>query len=92
MSDAAITRPQLPVGVRLHWDRVRERHVLLYPEGALALNQSAVDVLDLCDGERTVDEIAATLSEKYSGADVSDDVRELLAAIAERGLVGDAGS
>ena len=35
--------PQLATGVRLHWDKVRERHVLLYPEGALVLNPTAVD-------------------------------------------------
>jgi pyrroloquinoline quinone biosynthesis protein D len=85
-----LDRPQLAVGVRLHWDKVRDRHVLLYPEGALTLNQTAVDVLQLCDGERTLDAIAATLSEQYSGADVRDDVEELIQAIAQRGLVVDA--
>lgn len=91
MSDATLTHPRLADGVRLHWDKVRDRHVLLYPEGALVLNQTAVDVLELCDGERSVDAIADALSARYSGADVRDDVAELLAAIAERGLVTDAG-
>jgi pyrroloquinoline quinone biosynthesis protein D len=91
VSDATLDRPQLAVGVRLHWDKVRERHVLLYPEGALVLNQTAVDVLELCDGKRSLDEIASTLSSRYSGADVRADVQELLAAIAGRGLVTDAG-
>ncbi|HEY4277701.1 MAG TPA: pyrroloquinoline quinone biosynthesis peptide chaperone PqqD [Conexibacter sp.] len=90
MSETALTRPQLAPGVRLHWDRVRERQTLLYPEGALTLNQTAVDVLELCDGARSLDEIAGVLSEKYGGADVRADVGELLAAIAERGLVVDA--
>jgi pyrroloquinoline quinone biosynthesis protein D len=87
-----LDRPQLAVGVRLHWDKVRDRHVLLYPEGALTLNPTAVAVLELCDGERTLAAIAATLSEQYSGADVRDDVQELLEAIAQRGLVVDAGA
>jgi pyrroloquinoline quinone biosynthesis protein D len=87
-----LDHPQLSIGVRLHWDKVRDRHVLLYPEGALTLNQTAVDVLGLCDGVRSLDEIAATLSERYSGADVRDDVAELLQAIAQRGLVVDAGA
>jgi pyrroloquinoline quinone biosynthesis protein D len=85
-----LDHPQLAVGVRLHWDKVRDRHVLLYPEGALTLNATAVDVLQLCDGVRSLDEISATLSERYSGADVRDDVTELLQAIAQRGLVVDA--
>jgi hypothetical protein len=46
-------------------------------------------VLELCDG-RSVDEIAAALSERYKGTDVTDDVRELLDAMGERGLVIDA--
>ena len=82
--------PQLATGVRLHWDKVRERHVLLYPEGALALNPPAVAVLELCDGGRTLDEIAGILSERYDGADVKADVEELVLAIAAKGLVVDA--
>jgi pyrroloquinoline quinone biosynthesis protein D len=86
----ALTRPQLAPGVRLHFDKVRDRQVLLFPEGALTLNPTAVAVLELCDGERDIDAIAAVLSERYSGADVRDDVTELLTAIAEKGLVRDA--
>jgi pyrroloquinoline quinone biosynthesis protein D len=86
----ALTRPKLATGVRLHFDRVRERHVLLFPEGALVLNPTAVEVLELCDGERSLADVAAVLSERYEGADVRDDVAELLAKIAERGLVIDA--
>ena len=90
MTETALTRPRLAAGVRLHWDRVREQHVLLYPEGALVLNPTAADVLDLCDGSRTLDDIAEVLSGRYDGADVRDDVEELVAAIASRGLVVDA--
>jgi pyrroloquinoline quinone biosynthesis protein D len=85
-----LTRPKLATGVRLHFDRVRERHVLLFPEGALVLNPTAVEVLELCDGERSLDAVASVLSERYEGADVRDDVVELLGDIAERGLVIDA--
>jgi pyrroloquinoline quinone biosynthesis protein D len=92
MTAVSIDRPALALGVRLHWDRVRERNVLLFPEGALTLNQTAVDVLELCDGRRSVKDIAAVLSARYSGADVQDDVQDLLRAIADRGLVVDAGA
>jgi pyrroloquinoline quinone biosynthesis protein D len=84
------TRPELATGVRLHWDAVRERHVLLYPEGALVLSPTAVAVLELCDGRRSMDDIVTDLSARYSGADVREDVAELLAAIVARGLVVDA--
>jgi pyrroloquinoline quinone biosynthesis protein D len=90
VTELELSRPQLAAGVRLHWDGVRERHVLLFPEGALALNNTAADVLELCDGRRSLDDIAQELSERYSGADVGGDVTELLTAIAARGLVVDA--
>jgi pyrroloquinoline quinone biosynthesis protein D len=86
----AFERPKLATGVRLHRDKVREQDVLLFPEGALVLNETALEVLGLVDGERTLDDIAAVLSERYEGADVKDDVSELLDGIGERGLVVEA--
>jgi pyrroloquinoline quinone biosynthesis protein D len=88
-----LEHPRLAQGVRLRWDPVRESHVLLFPEGALKLNATASDVLELCDGERTLDDIATLLSSRYGGADVRADVESLLDSIATRGLVvdGDAG-
>lgn len=80
-------RPRLATGVRLQRDRVRDRTVLLYPEGALALNETAADVLELCDGERSLAEIVGILSERFGGADVRDDVLELLDAIVDQGLM-----
>jgi pyrroloquinoline quinone biosynthesis protein D len=86
----AFERPKLATGVRLHRDKVREQDVLLFPEGALVLNETALEVLGLVDGDRTLDDIAAVLSERYEGADVKDDVSELLDGIGERGLVVEA--
>ena len=85
-----MTRPRLVTGGRLRYDEVREEHVLLIPEGAVRLNPTAAEVLELCDGERSLDDIAGALSARYEGADLGGDVRELLAALAERGLVVDA--
>ena len=58
--------PRLPRGVRLHFDQVREAHVLLAPERAFNVDGNAVAVLQLVDGTRTVGEIAAQLAEKYA--------------------------
>jgi pyrroloquinoline quinone biosynthesis protein D len=69
---------------------VREEHVLLVPEGAVRLNPTAAEVLELCDGERSLDEIVGLLSARYDGADLRDDVHELVDAMAQRGLVVDA--
>jgi pyrroloquinoline quinone biosynthesis protein D len=84
-------RPRLVDGARLQYDDVRGEHVLLIPEGAVRLNETAAQVLELCDG-RTLDEITAVLSARYVGTSVGDDVRELVDAMSERGLVTDAAS
>jgi pyrroloquinoline quinone biosynthesis protein D len=85
-----VTRPRLTTGARLRYDEVREEHLLLVPEGAVRLNDSAAAVLELCDGERSVDDIVGVLTERYPGADLGDEVRELVAGMAERGLLVDA--
>jgi pyrroloquinoline quinone biosynthesis protein D len=85
-----MTRPRLATGARLRYDEVREEHVLLVPEGVVRLNPTAAEVLELCDGERSLDEIAGTLAARYDGADVRDDIRRLVDAMVEKGLVVDA--
>ena len=85
-----MNRPRLADGARLQYDDVREEHLLLVPEGAVRLNETAAHVLELCDGERSMEEIVSALSERYDGADVRDDVTELVDGLAQRGLVIDA--
>ncbi|MGH3131217.1 MAG: pyrroloquinoline quinone biosynthesis peptide chaperone PqqD [Gaiellaceae bacterium] len=85
-----MTRPRLATGARLRYDEVREEHVLLIPEGVVRLNPTAAEVLELCDGERSLDDIVGALSARYEGADVRDDVLELVDAMAQKGLVVDA--
>ena len=85
-----MTRPRLVTGARLRYDEVREEHVLLIPEGAVRLNPTAAEVLELCDGERSLDDIVGALSARYGGAEVRDDVLELVDAMARKGLVVDA--
>jgi pyrroloquinoline quinone biosynthesis protein D len=85
-----MTGPRLVTGARLQYDDVRAEHVLLVPEGVVRLNPTAAAVLGLCDGERSLDEIVGTLSARYEGADVGDDVRDLIDAMQRRGLVVDA--
>jgi pyrroloquinoline quinone biosynthesis protein D len=85
-----MTRPRLVTGARLRYDEIREEHVLLIPEGAVRLNPTAAEVLELCDGARSLDDIVGAVSARYEGADVRDDVLELVDAMAQRGLVVDA--
>jgi pyrroloquinoline quinone biosynthesis protein D len=87
-----MTRPRLAIGARLLYDDVREEHLLLVPEGAVRLNRTAAEVLELCDGELSLDEIVSALCARYDGVDLRDDVRELLDGMAQRGVVVDAGA
>ncbi len=79
-------RPYLARQVRLEWDPVRERHVLLEPEGVLVLNQTGATILGLCDGEQTVVEIVKELRGRYHGV-AGDEVRDFLARLVAKRLV-----
>jgi pyrroloquinoline quinone biosynthesis protein D len=78
--------PRLWRMARLDFDRVRQRPVLLYPEGAVLLNDTGAAILELCNGEHTVNDIVGILSERYH-SDVSADVTEYLTDMTERELV-----
>ena len=82
-SDSA---PKLWRMARLQFDPVRQRPVLLYPEGAVLLNDTGAAILELCDGNHTVSQIVKILSDRY-GSDVTADVAEYLALMAERELI-----
>jgi pyrroloquinoline quinone biosynthesis protein D len=81
-------RPTLWRLARLGFDSVRQRPVLLYPEGAVLLNDTGAAILELVDGRRTVGEIAAILGERYH-TDVTADVAEYIAVLAEKELIRD---
>ena len=86
MALTAGSHPRLWRLARLDFDRVRQRRVLLYPEGAMFINDTGAAILELCDGSRTVGEIAHALGARYQ-ADVGADVLEYLAGMVQRDLV-----
>jgi pyrroloquinoline quinone biosynthesis protein D len=71
---------------RLQFDPVRNQRVLLYPEGVVLLNDTGAAVLDLCDGRRTVAEIASVLGERFD-CDVRADVLDYLSGLENQALV-----
>jgi coenzyme PQQ biosynthesis protein PqqD len=86
---SAESRPVLASKARLRFDRKSSRYMLLYPERGLVLNPTAADVLQRCDGERTVGAIVAELAERYGQAPpaVEREVMAFLQTMADRGLV-----
>ncbi len=63
---------------QLQWEEKQNSFVLLYPEGMVQLNQSAGEILNLCDGTKKFDEIVKILEEKFNMDDLSNDIEEFL--------------
>lgn len=83
------TKPLMPRYLKLRHDAGRDRWVLLAPERILTPDDIAVAVLKQCDGERTVDDIAANLAAEYSAPTdvIAADVVELLQDLADKGYI-----
>ncbi|AYO82932.1 pyrroloquinoline-quinone synthase PqqC [Methylobacterium brachiatum] len=79
-------RPRLPRGVRLRHDETRGKHVLLAPERTFDLDDNAVAVLKLVDGNRTVAAIADELGRTYAADPraIEADILVMLDGLAEK--------
>jgi coenzyme PQQ biosynthesis protein PqqD len=87
---AANARPLLAAKVRLRFDRHSGRHMLLYPERGMELNESAARIAGLCTGDSTLSEIVARLHGESPGAtreQIEADVQAFLQALLERALL-----
>ncbi len=83
-------RPRLSPRARLRWDEVEKRYMLVFPEAALMLNETAPEILKLCNGEHTVDGIIDALVQRFTGIErkvIEEDVTSFLARIRARGLL-----
>jgi coenzyme PQQ biosynthesis protein PqqD len=68
--------PRLAPGVRLN-DKSQLPRTLLMPERALRLNGPSLEIVQLCDGNHTVQQIAEKLHALYSKAEpqrITDDL------------------
>jgi pyrroloquinoline quinone biosynthesis protein D len=83
-------RPRLAPLARLKFDPIAEQEMILFPEAALALNETGAAIVRLCDGARSISEIVDQLSEQYGNADrdaLTHEVMDFLATIRARGLL-----
>ena len=70
------SRPRLAVGCRLN-ETGQQSRVLHMPERALRLNGPSLEIIERCDGTRTVQEIISELQRIYSKAEpqkIADDI------------------
>lgn len=82
------SQPRLAPGCR--WGTHAEKPVVLYPEGMIRVEGTGHYILELCDGQRTVQEIVTALSEKYGAADpdkITQDVSSFLEALQRKRIV-----
>ena len=63
---------------QFQWEEKQNCYVLLYPEGMVQLNQSAGEILNLCDGTSNIEKINKTLCEKFEVEDLTKDITVFL--------------
>lgn len=78
---------QFAPGVRLKDDENREAKLLLMPECIVKLNHSASEVLELVDGNRTIEVIYSELAARYEDDTLHKDLAEFLMDALSRGWI-----
>jgi pyrroloquinoline quinone biosynthesis protein D len=92
ISVSEASRPVMPRHARLKFDEVRQLWVILAPERVLAPDEIAVEILQLCDGVRSVAQMIDQLAAKYT-ADreaIGTDVIAMLQDLADKGFLTEA--
>jgi pyrroloquinoline quinone biosynthesis protein D len=92
ISVSEASRPVLPRHAKLRFDETRQRWVILAPERVLAPDETAVEILQLCDGVRSVAQMIDQLAAKYTadrGA-IGADVIAMLQDLADKGFLTEA--
>ena len=86
------SRPILARHAKLKFDETRQVWVILAPERVLAPDETAVEVLSLCDGARSVADIVDQLATKYAAPReaILSDVIAMLQDLADKGFLTEA--
>ena len=86
------SRPVLPRHAKLKFDDSRQVWVILAPERVLAPDEIAVEVLQLCDGARSVADMVDQLAAKYVAERqaIATDVIAMLQDLADKGFLTEA--
>jgi pyrroloquinoline quinone biosynthesis protein D len=81
--------PALPRHIKLRHDTARNRWMILAPERVLMPDAIALEVLQLCDGRRSVAAIAEALAGQYAAPPerILGDVTSLLQDLADKGVI-----
>jgi pyrroloquinoline quinone biosynthesis protein D len=83
-------RPSLARRARLRWDAARARHVVVVPEGVLALSEEGAEIAALMDGRRSLAAMVDALAAEHADAPrevIDADVRAFVERLVARGYV-----
>ena len=85
------SRPTLPKHARLQLDKTRGVWVILVPERVLVPDETAIEIVKLCDGVVTVGGIVDDLAKKYAAERslIAGDVIAMLQDLADKGYLVD---
>ena len=75
-SSRSILKPKLK-----NWAKLKiknNKRMMLYPEGRVVLNDTAYDILKLCDGTRNICEITKQMEKEYNAVASISEVQEFI--------------
>jgi len=77
--------PSLNGMFRLQWEKAQNCFVLLFPEGMVKLNGGAGEIMQLVDGEKSIQQITEALQLKFPDAgELTTDVNEFITTAIEK--------
>ena len=81
--------PRLPPGVKLQFDKARDKWVVQAPERLFVLDPIAHEIVKRCDGEATVSAIVDDLAQAFQAdrAVIERDVSAMLQDLADKAVV-----
>ncbi len=92
-----MTRPNVPFSPHdrlvinplylFRWEDQEQAYLLLYPEGIIKLNESAGNILKLCDGERDFASIIDELKALFGNDNIENDIYNFMEVAHGKGWV-----
>ena len=81
--------PNFPRGVKFRFNKAKQQWVILAPERLLVPDETAVEVLKLCDGNMSVSGIVDNLSARFNAPRdvIATDVTAMLQQLADKGFI-----
>ncbi len=82
--------PKLPRHAKLRYDEPRKKWIINAPERVFELDEIAAEIIQLVNGEFSIEIIINELTEKFNGAPrdvISKDVLAMLQSLADKGFI-----